>query len=60
MSSAPLLQTIEPDDPGDSVPSGTIGSKTNATPKEQVVLTPTNNAASGTNPNATPADMESG
>ncbi|KIJ53644.1 hypothetical protein M422DRAFT_222299 [Sphaerobolus stellatus SS14] len=57
----PLLpQTIEPDDPGQSVLSGNIESKPNAPARAPVVLTPTNHTSSATNPNATPAEMESG
>jgi hypothetical protein len=59
----PLLHTIEPDEPGESAPSGNIGIKPSSQPREQIVLTPSNNAAAASgapNPNATPGDMESG
>ncbi|KAG8918187.1 Golgi apparatus membrane protein tvp23 [Tulasnella sp. 418] len=50
----PLLTTIEPDEPSDPV-QGNISS-TPARPKQQVVLTPTNNASSA----AANADVEAG
>ncbi|KAF8525069.1 Golgi apparatus membrane protein TVP23 [Hysterangium stoloniferum] len=56
---APLLQTIEPDDFTEStnVPSGRINAPSNVA-REQVVLTPSNHATSGNT--ATPSELESG
>lgn len=57
---ASLLDTIEPDDPNDPtyVPSGRLNQPTNAHAREQVVLTPTNHAATGAA--STPGDLEAG
>ena len=57
---APLLDTIEPDEPNDSTfaPSGRINDPTNAPVREQVVLTPTNHATAKNT--ATPGDLEAG
>ncbi|KAF8290559.1 DUF846-domain-containing protein, partial [Clavulina sp. PMI_390] len=55
-----LAQTIEPDEPTQSlpVPSGRIGGAASPTgrAREPVILTPTNSS----NPNATPSDQEEG
>lgn len=57
---APLLETIEPDDPNDStyVPSGRINSSSTTPSRQQVVLTPTNHAGSGAA--QAPSDLEAG
>lgn len=57
-AAAPLLaQTIEPDDPSaQSLPTGRIGEVT-GTPREPVVLTPTNAAPRS---DSTPDDVEAG
>lgn len=57
---APLLETIEPDDPNDStsVPSGRINSSSTTPARQQVVLTPTNHAVAGNA--STPGELESG
>ncbi|KAF8463034.1 hypothetical protein JB92DRAFT_3136634 [Gautieria morchelliformis] len=54
---APLLDTIEPDEPNDStfVPSGRINNSS-APARQQVVLTPTNHATAGNVP--TSGDLE--
>jgi hypothetical protein len=56
---APLLETIEPDEPNDStyVPSGRINNSS-APARQQVVLTPTNHATAGNVP--TSGDLEAG
>ncbi|KAF8327929.1 uncharacterized protein EI90DRAFT_3066358 [Cantharellus anzutake] len=54
-----LAQTIEPDDPSEStqsLPTGRIGESV-GTPREPIVLTPTNTAS---RTNATPGDAEAG
>jgi hypothetical protein len=59
-ATAPLLQTIEPDDDiaeSKNVPSGRINTSSSLS-REQIVLTPSNHAASGNN--VTPNELESG